>query len=111
MHCGKLRAFPLAKEGWFGAEDGARVGHVRGGNSGGKGRDYSHHVSRRAEGRARARRDGRRGGEARRPLGRPPRAAPEERRLVPLPVMLPRFWVVSTKPEAALACSKAGLPW
>jgi hypothetical protein len=25
--------------------------------------------------------------------------------------MLPRFWVASTKPEAALARSKAGLPW
>jgi hypothetical protein len=29
---------------------------------------------------------------------------------VPLPVMLPSFWVASTKPEAALDRSKAGLP-
>ena len=28
----------------------------------------------------------------------------------PLPVLLPSFWVVSTKPEAALDRSKAGLP-
>jgi len=27
---------------------------------------------------------------------------------VPLPVMLPSFWVASTKPEAALDRSKAG---
>src|SRR5438132_14247927 len=32
------------------------------------------------------------------------------RALVPLPVMLPSFWVASTKPEAALVRSKAGLP-
>ena len=30
---------------------------------------------------------------------------------VPIQVMLPRFWVVSTKPEAALGRAKAGLPW
>jgi hypothetical protein len=30
--------------------------------------------------------------------------------LVPCPVMPPPFWVASTKPEAALARSKAGLP-
>jgi len=33
------------------------------------------------------------------------------RRLVPLPVMLSSVWVASTKPEAALARTKAGLPW
>jgi len=30
--------------------------------------------------------------------------------LVTLPVMLSRLWVASTKPEAALNRSKAGLP-
>src|SRR5438477_176271 len=34
----------------------------------------------------------------------------ERQHLVPLPVMPPSFWVASTKPEAALARSKAGLP-
>jgi hypothetical protein len=29
---------------------------------------------------------------------------------VPLPVTLPSLWVASTKPEAALNRSKAGLP-
>jgi hypothetical protein len=28
-----------------------------------------------------------------------------------LPVMLPHFWVASTKPEAALGRGKAGQPW
>jgi transglutaminase-like putative cysteine protease len=32
-------------------------------------------------------------------------------RLVPLQVMLPRFWVASTKPEVALRRAKAGQPW
>jgi hypothetical protein len=30
---------------------------------------------------------------------------------VPLPVMPPRFWVASTKPEVALRRGKAGEPW
>jgi hypothetical protein len=30
---------------------------------------------------------------------------------VPLQVMLPRFWVASTKPEAALVRSQGGQPW
>jgi hypothetical protein len=30
---------------------------------------------------------------------------------VPLPVMLSRLWVASTKPEVALDRTKAGLPW
>jgi len=30
---------------------------------------------------------------------------------VPLPVMLSRFWVASTKPEAALTRGQGWLPW
>ena len=58
-------------------------------------------------GRGRARRPAGRRAHALRPA-RVPRAQPG---LVPLQVMLPRFWVVSTKPEAALALGKACQPW